>query len=224
MIALKASRDEMIEGHHYLCARAARKFFRDGVERADLEQIAAIGLIKAADRYDECQGTPFEAYAWVLILGELMHYVRDTERLLRAPRRVRDLERRWVNAERQLWGELAREPNASEVAAYLGLTPNEEEEVQRYRQARTVMSMDALLPYQHGALSYTIDQQLDRLTIESGMEALSSVERQILIEIYQRDTPVQQIAELLGYSRRHIARLHREALKKLSTLTGPIPA
>ncbi|MBV8639362.1 MAG: sigma-70 family RNA polymerase sigma factor [Candidatus Eremiobacteraeota bacterium] len=224
MIALKASRDAIIEGHHYLCARAARKFFRDGVERADLEQIAAIGLIKAADRYDERQGTPFEAYAWVLILGELMHYVRDAERLVRAPRRIRDLERRWASAERQLWTELSREPKAAEVVAHLGLSAGEERDVQGYRQARAVMSMDTLLPYQHGALSYTIDQQLDQVMLESVLKELSSIERQVLVEIYQHDTPVQEIAQRLGYSRRHIARLHRGALKKLSPLTSPMSA
>jgi RNA polymerase sigma-B factor len=222
--AVKASREAIIEGHHYLCARAARKFFRDGVERADLEQIAAIGLIKAADRYDEAQGTPFEAYAWVLILGELMHYVRDTERILRAPRKIRDLERRWSVAERELWSVLAREPRASEVANFLGLTAEEEREVQRYRQARAVLSMDALHPHEHQMPSYTIDRQLDRLMLESSMSGLSSVEREILIEIYQRDTPVQEIAQRLGYSRRHIARMHKEALKKLSPSTSPISA
>jgi len=214
VIAVKASREAIIEGHHYLCARAARKFFRDGVERADLEQIAAIGLIKAADRYDERQGTPFEAYAWVLILGELMHYVRDTERLMRAPRKVRDLERRWSAAERELWGILAREPKPREVSQTLGLTAGEEDEVQRYRQARAVVSMEALHPQEHQVLSYTIDHQLDRLMIESGMEMLSAIEREILVEIYEKDTPVQEIANRLGYSRRHIARLHREALRK----------
>ncbi len=224
MIAVKASREAIIEGHHYLCARAARKFFRDGVERADLEQIAAIGLIKAADRYDEQQGTPFEAYAWVLILGELMHYVRDSERLLRAPRKIRDLERRWASAERELWGILAREPKPCEISAMLGLTADEEYEVQRYRQARAVISMEALHPYEHQVLSYTIDRQLDRLMIDNGMDVLSATEREILIEIYEHDTPVQEIAQRLGYSRRHIARLHREALKKLSAFARPISA
>ncbi len=224
MTAVKASRDAIIEGHHYLCARAARKFYRDGVERADLEQIAAIGLIKAADRYDDRQGTPFEAYAWVLILGELMHYVRDSERLLRAPRKIRDLERRWAAAERELWGELAREPKSCEVAALLGLSINEEQEVERYRQARATISMDALHPYERHVPFYTLDQQLDRIVIDAGLHELSPVQRQILIEIYERDTPVQEIAERLGYSRRHIARLHREALKKLSPVTRPIYA
>ena len=96
---------------------------RRGLDRADLEQVGAIGLIKAADRYDPSQTAPFEAYAWILIVGELMHYVRDSERFLRAPRGVRDLERRWTAAERELWGVLGREPTESDVARFIGATP-----------------------------------------------------------------------------------------------------
>ena len=89
---------------------------RRGLDRADLEQVAAIGLIKAVDRYDPAQAAPFEAYAWLLVLGELMHYVRDSERFVRAPRGLRDLERRWSAAERELWPRLGREPTESDVA------------------------------------------------------------------------------------------------------------
>ena len=76
---------------------------RRGLDRADLEQVAAIGLIKAVDRYDCAQAAPFEAYAWLLVLGELMHYVRDSERFVaRAARRARS--RAAVGAaERELW-------------------------------------------------------------------------------------------------------------------------
>lgn len=218
------NRDAYIVTHHYLCARAARKFVREGVERADLEQIAAIGLIKAADRYEPEQGTPFEAYAWVLILGELMHYVRDSERMVRVPRRIRQLERRWSLAERELLTLLGREPKCGDVARFIGATPEEEAEVNGYRETRCVVSVEALRTYDHHALSYTIDRHLDRLIIKSGFEELSIVERQVLIEIYERDTPVIEIARRLGYSRRHITRLHRAALKKLLPYASPVSA
>jgi RNA polymerase sigma-B factor len=197
---------------------------RDGVERADLEQIAAIGLIKAADRYEAGHGTPFEAYAWVLILGELMHYVRDSERMLRAPRRIRDLERKWTSAERDLIGMLGRDPSGQEIASFVGASHEEEREVCRYREARSTISVDALHPFEHRVLSYTIDGQLDRVMIESGFHELSSVEREILIEIYERDTPILEVAQRLGYSRRHISRLHREALRKLFPYACPVTA
>ncbi|MDQ2864682.1 MAG: sigma-70 family RNA polymerase sigma factor [Candidatus Eremiobacteraeota bacterium] len=216
-----ARREQNIEIHWYLCARAARKFLRRGVDRADLEQVAAIGLIKAVDRYDPSTGTPFEAYAWVFILGELMHYVRDTERILRVPRRLRELERRWVVAERELLCLLGREPSDGEIASYVGARVDEQTEVRKYRNARTVLSMDSLQPGEYCAPSYTIDNQLDRLVLDEGLAHLSTLEREIIKDIYERDRPVSQIAARLGYSRRHVTRLHRGALKKLFPYARP---
>jgi RNA polymerase sigma-B factor len=224
MIALDSDREQTIHRYRYLCTRAARKFMRDGVDRRDLEQVAAIGLIKATDRFDPNLGTPFEAYAWMFVLGELMHYVRDSERVVRAPRRVRELERRCSCAERELWAKLGREPKAHELAAHLGVPDDEFREMQRYRDEGFLLSVDALRPFEQLSLSYTIDKHLDRVVIESGLEQLSTVEREILREIYENDTPVGEIAQRLGYSRRHITRLHRGALQKLKPHARPISA
>ncbi len=224
MISFDTERERTIHQYRYLCARGARKFMREGVDRRDLEQVAAIGLIKATDRFDPNVGTPFEAYAWMLVLGELMHYVRDSERVLRAPRRVRELERRCGAAERELLANLGREPKAPELAAYLGVSEEEFREMMRYREDGMPLSVDALRPYEQLSLSYTIDSHLDRVLIESGLERLSNVEREILREIYENDTPVNEIAQRLGYSRRHITRLHRAALQKLRPHARPISA
>jgi RNA polymerase sigma-B factor len=224
MIAFDSDRERTIHRYRYLCTRGARKFMREGVDRRDLEQVAAIGLIKAADRFDPRIGTPFEAYAWVLVLGELMHYVRDSERVVRAPRRVRELERRCGAAERELWSKLGREPKPLELAAHLGVDEDDFREMLRYREEGLPLSVEALRPYEHLSLSYTIDSHLDRVLIESGLERLSTVEREILREIYENDTPVNEIARRLGYSRRHITRLHRAALQKLRPHARPVSA
>ncbi len=217
-------REQTIASHRYLCARAARKFMRNGIDRADLEQVAAIGLIKAVDRYDTTQGTPFEAYAWVLILGELMHFIRDSERIVRAPRRVWELERKWVVAERELWMLLGREPKDVDIAQCIGVSVNELKDVSCYRDAGTILSVETLRPSEHRALSYTIDNEIDCVVMESGLSSLTPIERKILTEIYERDTPLVELAEHLGYSRRHVTRLHRRALKKLSSVARPLPA
>jgi RNA polymerase sigma-B factor len=221
MIAFDPDREEIIHQYRYLCARGARKFMRNGVDRRDLEQVAAIGLIKATDRFDPNLGTPFEAYAWMLVLGELMHYVRDSERVVRAPRRVRELDRRCGAAERELWAKLGREPKEIELAAHLGVSEDEFREMLRYREEVRPLSVDALRPYEQLSLSYTIDSHLDRVVIDLGLERLSMVEREILREIYENDTPVNEIAQRLGYSRRHITRLHRAALQKLRPHARP---
>jgi RNA polymerase sigma-B factor len=214
-------RDRVIEAHRYLCPRAARKFVRGGIDRADLEQIAAIGLIKAVDRYDAMQTTPFEAYAWQLVVGELMHHVRDHERLLRAPRRVREMERRWVSAERELWGLLGHEPSEREVAGYVNATDTQRREVHEYRASDSVVSLDGLRTAQARATDDALEVVLDRVTIQRLVMRLSPLERKILHGLYMEGIALADLANRLGYSRRHVTRLHRAALKRLASLARP---
>ena len=200
-----------------LCSRAARKFLRSGNERSDLEQVAAIGLIKAADRFDPALGAPFAAYAWSLILGELMHYVRDNERTMRAPRRLRELERRWSVAERELCIELGREPSDAEIGRRAEPHPSvKATKVRRYRYCGAIRYTEDLGPQEQLAHSYTIDEHLDRLSLQPALALLTEIERTVIREIYERDMPIGEVADRLGYSRRHVTRLHQSALKKLA--------
>ncbi len=210
-------RERLVLEYSYLCRRAARRFVRRGLDRADLEQVAAIGLIKAAERYDCGQAAPFEAYAWLLVLGELMHYVRDSERLVRAPRGVRELERRWNAAERELRPALGREPTESDVAHRMGATPAEAREVRAYRASRHVLSFEVLGTAEQRAAACAIDDVLDRLTVERILAALPPLERQIVRSIHLDGVSVVELAQRLGYSRRHVTRLHRGALERLKS-------
>ena len=209
------NREQTICEHWYLCRRAARRFLRPGLDRCDLEQVAAIGLIKAADRYDRAQTTPFEAYAWVLMLGELMHYVRDVERLLRAPRRIRDLERRWAAAERELRATLGREPQAHDVARWLNATPTQEREIYEYRASGHVLSYESLSPLDQQPSTLSFEHVLDRITVDRALQKLPPVEREIVRGIHLEGVTVGELAKRLGYSRRHLTRLHRSAMTRL---------
>ncbi len=190
---------------------------RRGLERADLEQVAAIGLIKAVDRYDRSQRAPFEAYAWLLVLGELMHYIRDSERLVRAPRGVRDLERRWAAGEGELWLLLGREPKADEVAALVGVTAAEVREVYAYRASSHMLSFEVLGALQTATSSYSIEHIVDRLTVERILATLPPLQRQIVESIHLDGVTVVEVARRLGYSRRHVTRLHRAAIERLKS-------
>jgi RNA polymerase sigma-B factor len=210
-------RERVVTEHWPLCRRAARRFVRRGLDRADLEQVAAIGLIKAVDRYDASQSAPFEAYAWLLIVGELMHYVRDSERFLRAPRGVRDLERRWSAAERELLAMLGREPVESDVARLIGASAAEVREIRAYRASRYVLSFELLRNSEYRDAPRGIENVLDRLTVERILAGLSPLERQIVRSIHLDGVTVVELAARLGYSRRHLTRLHRNAIERLKS-------
>jgi RNA polymerase sigma-B factor len=215
MIAMESNRDRVVAKYGYLRTRAARKFHRPGLDRADLEQIAAIGLLKACDRYDEDLQTPFEAFAWLFIVGELMHYVRDHERLVRPPRRLRDLERRAQEASDALVFELGREPSAREIAERMRVSLREFQELALYREQAIPQSIDALLPHQLSPCSYTLEDRDDRMVLDAALERLNDTERTIILALYASGYSQSEVASSLGYSRRHISRLHRAALKKM---------
>jgi RNA polymerase sigma-B factor len=213
--ALPRERERLVAEYWYLCRRAARRFMRRGLDRADLEQTGAIGLIKAVDRFDPRQRAPFEAYAWLLVVGELMHYVRDSERVLRAPRGVREAERRWSAAERQLWSALGREPRESDVAQRVGATAVEVREIRAYRASNRVLSFDVLPLSDHRTVGRAIDEMLDRMTVEEILAQLPPLERRIVHAVHLEGLPIVEVARQLGYSRRHVTRLHRGALDRL---------
>jgi RNA polymerase sigma-B factor len=188
---------------------------RRGLDRADLEQIGAIGLIKAADRYDPSQSAPFAAYAWLLIVGELMHHVRDGERVLRAPRGVRELDRRWNAAQRDLYASLGREPSEDEIARSLGATAQEVRDVRAFRASSRVLSFDSLYNAEGGGSNHDYEEVLDRLTVDRILQGLPPLQRRIVTSIHIDGLTVVELAARLGYSRRHVTRLHRAALQRL---------
>lgn len=211
----RESRDRLVLQYSYLCARGARKFQRHGSERADLEQIAAVGLLKACDRYDISMGTPFEAFAWLFIVGELMHFVRDHERLIRPPRNLRLLDRRVHASAEALTAINGREPSASEVAEYAGIARADVDAVILYREQAVTHSLQDLRPHQLDNCAYALASGDDALMLESALGRLTNVEQVIIVALYARGYSQMEVADRLGYSRRHVSRLHRNALKKM---------
>src|SRR5436190_1101229 len=65
------ARDDLIDSHLGLARALARRFSHRGELTDDLIQVAMVGLVKAASRYDESANTKFCTYATVTIMGEL---------------------------------------------------------------------------------------------------------------------------------------------------------
>jgi RNA polymerase sigma-B factor len=211
-------REFLVTAYRYLCRRAARKFVRPGLERADLEQVAAIGLIKAADRYDASLRTPFEAYAWVLILGELLHFVRDHERIVRLPRDVQRRQQQLDAAYEQLSAELGRAPHDAELACRLDISPVS---LQRHRRAQQAAHLVRLDDRTDAAARNAVAEPAersnadDRLLVEAALAVLPELERQIIVGIYLHGHRQLEVARRLDMSAKQISRLHGIALLRM---------
>ena len=113
--------DALVVEHLPFAAKVAANFARrTGHPREDLEQLAAIGLIKASRRYDDKRinnsKSNFIAYARPFVNGEITHYLRDKGFLISVPGRWRELHVRGQK--------LIREgTRAEKIPELLGITP-----------------------------------------------------------------------------------------------------
>lgn len=213
MNSRRAAEDALVTEHHYLCRRGARKFWRCGLERCDLEQVAALGLIKAARRYDAASGTPFEAYAWILIVGELMHHVRDHERPVRLPRRLQSLERSFDRTHDLLLANFGREPSDFELAHALRVPASTIVELRRARSAALPAQLDEL----EGAARNEPDTLglEDRFVVTDAFAVLDQVARRIIVGRYLLGLTQLQLGRHLGLSPKRVSRLQHAALANM---------
>ncbi len=211
-------RDALVTAYRHLCVRAARKFVRPGLERCDLEQVAAIGLLKAADRFDAALKTPFEGYAWVLIMGELMHFVRDNERLVRIPRELQRRQHQLDEAFEALAAELGRAPRDTELASKLELPVAALRQLRRAQQVARTVRLDDLTDgaaRRAAAEPATRSDADDRLLVEAALALLPELERRVIVGIYLLGLRQLEIARRLNMSAKQISRLHGIALSRM---------
>ena len=129
--------DALVVEHlqHFAAKVAANYARRTGPPKEDLEQLAAIGLLKASRRYD-CKrvnrSSPnFIAYARPFVNGEITHYLRDRGFLISVPGRWRELHARGQKLLRQGIA-------ADQIPEQLGLTPERWAEIAAACSVRVV--------------------------------------------------------------------------------------
>ena len=113
--------DALVVEYLPFAAKVAANFARrTGHPREDLEQLAAIGLIKASRRYDDKRinnsKSNFIAYARPFVNGEITHYLRDKGFLITVPGRWRELHVRGQKL-------IRAGTRAENIPELLGITP-----------------------------------------------------------------------------------------------------
>lgn len=196
----------------------ARRHAVRGHDLADLVQVARLGLLSAATRYDAGEGE-FVSFAVPTILGELRHYVRDYSWVVRPPRSIQELRLR-VNAARvDLEQSLGREPSTAELADELDLTLAEVAEAVVADAARVPLPLvgsdeDDGGP-EPGVLDPGFREAELRVLVDDILRDVSAVERQLLHLRFVREMSQKEIAGELGVSQMQVSRLLRRVLQRL---------
>jgi RNA polymerase sigma-B factor len=193
----------------------ARRYAGRGVELEDLVQVAAVGLVKAADRFDAERGVSFPAFAQPTIEGELRHHLRDRSGSVRIPRELQRLGKRLRARQSEMAARLGRAPTLSELADAVDADTQQVERALAAEQAREAVSLPAPEDAAAAASAEPNADSDDRVLLDAPMHVLNERERRIVYLRFHADQTERQIAREIGISQAHVSRLLAGALSKL---------
>jgi RNA polymerase sigma-B factor len=220
------ARERLIRNHLPLANSIARRFDRgQRVPLDDLQQIAAIGLLKALDRYDPAHGAAFSTFAVPTIKGEILRYFRDFTWTVRPPRELQERAIRIEREREQLTSDLGRNPTARELAAHVGCTPEELLDATEAAHARSSHSFDCPARTQEGDAATLGDRLGDEdpgfetveasATLDRLLNTLSERDQHVLRLRFREDLTQTEIARRIGCSQMQVSRIQRAALAQL---------
>ena len=222
--------DRAIELNLGIAHSIASRFRGRGVESDDLDQVAYLGLVKAARSYRPDTDTPFLAYAVPTIRGEVKRYFRDCSWTVRIPRRLQELQGSIASVRPRLVQDLQRDPTLAELAEELGADVAEVEAAIAADGCYSVLSLDRPVDGEATAsLADTIaddeDSSFERTeavaVLEPVLSELAPRERRILELRFIEGHTQADIGAEIGVSQMQVSRLLRGILDRLRDQIEP---
>lgn len=203
----------------------AARYSGRGEPLEDLTQVAMLGLVKAADRYDPDRGTDFPRYAVPTILGELRRYFRDSCWAVRVPRRLQELSLQASDTKDHLTAELGRSPTTAEIAERLDVSEDEILQALDAASAYSTLSLDApaikgqptgpTVADRFSEEDHALEAVEAQQAVRSVVSHLPERERHMLTLRYFGERTQREIADELSISQMHVSRLLARTLTRL---------
>lgn len=213
---------QLIETNVAVARSMASRYRNRGIDLDDLEQVALLGLTKAAQRFDPGAGHDFLSFAVPTIRGELRRHFRDSGWMVRPPRRVQDLQTRIASAQEELESTLGRSPRPTEIAAHLDEDLGDVVEALGADGCFTPASLDATVADGSSSLADLLGdddramaQAEAKVVLEPQMQRLSPRDRRIVRLRYFQEQTQQEIADAVGLTQAQVSRVLARILADL---------
>ena len=207
-------RNALAVEHLPLARQLARCYSGRGQSLEDLLQVASLGLVRAAGRFDPSHGKEFHSFAIPTVLGELRRHFRDHAWAVRVPRSLQETTLQVQRATEDLRQTLGHNATPAELAEELGLVEDEVRLALRVDgEARSTYSLDHPLGDDETVadLIGESDPRLDlvelRRDVRAVLRKLPEREQQVLLLRFYGERTQSEIAERLGISQVHVSRV-----------------
>lgn len=228
--ARQMARDQRILDHVHLAKIIAIRVYEGlpvHIELEELIQVGILGLMEAAEKFDEGKNVTFAAYAKHRIRGAILDSLRQMDWASRDQRRrVRQMEA----AVHNLSSLLCRQPSEAEVASEMGMDLARWQRMLGELQGGGVVSASSRPPGQEDgpppefpadASDHpdSICKQNELNAILRQIVATLPVRHQAVLRMYYTDElTMKEIGARLGVNESRVSQIHKAALRKMACL------
>ncbi len=220
----------LIKANLRFVVSVSKQYQNQGLSLPDLINEGNLGLIKAAERFDETRGFKFISYAVWWIRQSILQALAEQARIVRLPLNKIGSMNKINKAFNKLEQEFQREPTVEELAELMDIKPDLIEDSMSFSSVH--VSMDAPLRDDEANDMYDVmmneesprpDEQLMDLSlrqeIERSLATLGDREAEILryyfgLKGYQQHT-LEEIGDEFGLTRERVRQIKEKAIKKL---------
>ncbi len=208
----------------------AKQYQNQGLSLPDLINEGNLGLIKAAQRFDETRGFKFISYAVWWIRQSILQSLAEQARIVRLPLNKIGSINKVNNTFARLEQDFQREPTSDEIAEILDVAPKEVREA--LKVASRHVSMDAPLKKDEDNTLYDVllatdnespdahllDESLRR-EIDRSLGTLSPREADIIRLYYglngEPPYSLEEIGKYFSLTRERVRQIKEKAIKRL---------
>jgi RNA polymerase primary sigma factor len=227
----KAALDKLTKANLRFVVAVAKQYQNRSLSLNDLINEGNLGLVKAAQRFDETRGFKFISYAVWWIRQSIMQALAEQSRIVRLPLNRTGALNRIKTVASELEQKYEREPTAEELAAILEM--DSKEVTNTLLAGSKQLSVDA--PFTEGESNSLLDvlenndadetdQDLAytsslKIEMERALSTLTERERQVIRMFFgigtEEPLSLEQIGEILDLTRERVRQIKEKALKKL---------
>lgn len=221
---------EMVKANLRFVVSVAKQYQGRGLSLDDLIEEGNIGLIKAAQRFDETKGFKFISYAVWWIRQCILEALEENVRIVRLPMNQENLLRNINKVRQNYLQEQNREPSDDEISEVLGVPANKIGEV--IRLSKRYMSVDSpfeegednsladVIPSKHPDTDANLDKESLHKDIDKVLSLLPIRSRDIIklnFGIGCEPLSLEDIGDHFGISRERTRQILYNSLESIST-------